>query len=132
MGAYLTRDDNITAIDDGGRDPETWKRDRWTGGARDVLWLEEIDHGEIFNNSNNCRALVDIASNYCRGESIPVRRRGVDIALPDNVYRDSFMDNDVADFLFKFLAEPQDERPLRGYINKMRYACLLRCSPFYY
>jgi hypothetical protein len=75
IGEYLTRNSNLTAIEDRGREDGEWKSRWWTGGELDILWFEGIDHGEILNAPIDRNILIEVVLNYCRGESTPVTRR---------------------------------------------------------
>lgn len=75
IGEYLTRNSNLTAIEDRGREDGEWKSRWWTGGELDILWFEGIDHGEILNAPIDRKILIEVVLNYCRGESTPVTRR---------------------------------------------------------
>lgn len=79
VGAYLTNG----RTPEGSNNSEIWQQRWWSGGELDVLWFKDIDHGEILNDPDDRKILVDIALNYCRGESAPVaRRRSIDGIMP--------------------------------------------------
>lgn len=71
IGAYLAKDQSSLSS----QGVEIWQQRWWSGGKLDVLWFKDIDHGEILNDPDDRRILVDIALNYCRGERKPVTRR---------------------------------------------------------
>jgi hypothetical protein len=48
IGEYLTPDDNLTVMEDRGReDLRSGRVEGGAGGEIDILWFEGIDHGEI-------------------------------------------------------------------------------------
>lgn len=58
VAAYLTGADDWT--------PETGGRDGRLGDdALNVMWFQELDHAQVFDNKRTRRVLVDIVRGYC-------------------------------------------------------------------
>ena len=77
ISKYLTRPDDVTAMEDDRPDSE-WKTAKWTGGELDVIWLEGLNHAEVFDTERDRKMVIDIAMNYSSGQSrdIPARPQG--------------------------------------------------------
>lgn len=74
IGKYLTRPDGVMAMEDDRADRE-WKATTWTGGELDVIWLEGLNHAEIFDTERDRKMVIDIAMNYSKGQSIAFQER---------------------------------------------------------
>ncbi|KFY89936.1 hypothetical protein V500_05389 [Pseudogymnoascus sp. VKM F-4518 (FW-2643)] len=57
IGAYLTD------ADDWSLETESWENGLWKGDGLDVLWFQDLGHGEIFNGRMRKR-LVDIVRRF--------------------------------------------------------------------
>lgn len=74
IGMYLTRPEGVKALDDH-REGGEWKTTKWTGGELDVIWLEWLNHAEVFDTERDRKMVIDIAMNYSGGESREVEER---------------------------------------------------------
>jgi pimeloyl-ACP methyl ester carboxylesterase len=74
IGKYLTRPDGVTAIEDNRPDSE-WKTTKWTGGDLDVIWLNGLNHAEVFDTQRDRKLVIDIAMNYSSGQSRDITAR---------------------------------------------------------
>ncbi|KAJ9616753.1 hypothetical protein H2200_000472 [Cladophialophora chaetospira] len=74
IGMYLTRPEGVKALNDR-REGAEWKTTKWTGGELDVLWLEGLNHAEVFDTERDRKMVLDIAMNYAAGESKGVQDR---------------------------------------------------------
>jgi pimeloyl-ACP methyl ester carboxylesterase len=74
IGKYLTRPDGIMAMEDS-RPDRDWKTTKWTGGALDVMWLEGLNHAEVFDTERDRKMVIDIAMNYSKGQSRSIQER---------------------------------------------------------
>jgi pimeloyl-ACP methyl ester carboxylesterase len=74
IGRYLTRPVGATALEDDRQDSE-WKTTKWTGGDLDVVWLEGLNHAEVFDTKRDRKMLIDIAMNYSSSVSREVAER---------------------------------------------------------
>lgn len=75
IGRYLTRPAGRTALQDKEEPPPSWKSAKWSGNALDVMWLDGLNHAEVFDTARDRKMVIDIALNYARGESRPVPTR---------------------------------------------------------
>jgi pimeloyl-ACP methyl ester carboxylesterase len=74
IGMYLTRPEGVKALDDH-REGREWKTTKWTAGELDVIWLEGLNHAEVFDTERDRKMVIDIAMNYSGGESREVEER---------------------------------------------------------
>lgn len=74
IGRYLTRREGMTALEDSKRGDE-WKTTKWCGGDLDVLWLEGLNHAEVFDTRRDRKRVIEIAMNYSRGASSRITER---------------------------------------------------------
>jgi pimeloyl-ACP methyl ester carboxylesterase len=74
IGLYLTRPQGAKALDDH-REGSEWKTTKWTGGQLDVIWLEGLNHAEVFDTERDRKTVIDIAMNYSAGERREVDER---------------------------------------------------------
>ena len=74
IGMYLTRPEGVKALGDH-REGGEWKTTKWTGGELDVIWLEGLNHAEVFDTERDRKMVIDIAMNYSGGESREVEER---------------------------------------------------------
>jgi hypothetical protein len=58
IGAYLT------GADDWSLETESWENGVWKGDGLDVLWFQDLDHGEVFNGGRTRKRLVDIVRRF--------------------------------------------------------------------
>lgn len=77
IGKYLTRPEGLIAMKDDRPDSE-WKTTKWTGGNLDVIWLEGLNHAEVFDTERDRKMVIDIAMNYSSGKSTKVAERPID------------------------------------------------------
>ncbi|KAK7890862.1 hypothetical protein LTR67_008075 [Exophiala xenobiotica] len=78
IGRYLTRPADKTALEDTRSDTQgndDWRSTRWTGGDLDVLWLEGLNHAEVFDTKRDRKMIIDVARNYSRGTSDKITER---------------------------------------------------------
>ncbi|KAI5455856.1 hypothetical protein BGZ63DRAFT_397475 [Mariannaea sp. PMI_226] len=59
IGAYLT------GADDWILKTSHWEDGIWKGHKLDVVWLEDLDHGQVFNTRSGRKRLVNIAREFC-------------------------------------------------------------------
>lgn len=64
VGAYLTGADDWI-LDTGG-----WKDGAWKGKGLDVLWFQDLDHGQAFDMKTARGKLVDIVREFSCHRSI--------------------------------------------------------------
>ncbi|KAL3466527.1 hypothetical protein BJX64DRAFT_250229 [Aspergillus heterothallicus] len=76
VGRYLTRKDGVRAVDDCDRKDENWKRRAWEGGELDVVWMDGLNHAELFDTKRDRKILIDITLDYSRGTRSQIRSRG--------------------------------------------------------
>jgi len=62
-------------LDEDRRDGGEWKTTKWTGSPLDVIWLEGLNHAEVFDTERDRKMVIDIALNYSAGESQDVEER---------------------------------------------------------
>ena len=58
IGAYLTGADDWI-LETGG-----WKDGIWRGDGLDVLWFQELDHGQVFDRKRTSGRLVEIVRRF--------------------------------------------------------------------
>ncbi|KAH6985552.1 hypothetical protein EDB80DRAFT_767963 [Ilyonectria destructans] len=58
IGAYLT------GADDWSLETESWEHGVWKGDGLDVLWFQDLDHGEVFSGRRTRKRLVDIVRRF--------------------------------------------------------------------
>jgi hypothetical protein len=59
IGAYLTGSDNWV-LETGG-----WKDGVWQGDEVDVLWFQDLDHGQVFDEKRTRSRLVQVVRRFC-------------------------------------------------------------------
>ena len=59
VGAYLS--DADAASQGNGR----WKYQEWRGNGLDILWFEDLDHGQVFDKKTNRAKVLHIIREYC-------------------------------------------------------------------
>lgn len=59
VGAYLT-DANATS-----REKGTWKLREWIGKGLDILWFEDLDHAEVFDQKSTRVKVLRVIREYC-------------------------------------------------------------------
>lgn len=74
VGMYLTREGGVSAIGDHRGDE--WKKWCWSGKGLDVLWLDGLNHAEVFNTRADRQILIQVLMNYCKGSFDPIPKRG--------------------------------------------------------
>ena len=74
VGRYLTRKKGVSAANDH-RDDE-WKKWAWKGIGLDVVWLDGLNHAEVFYAKADREILVRILMNYCKGDNEQIPKRG--------------------------------------------------------
>ncbi|PTB61710.1 hypothetical protein BBK36DRAFT_1131147 [Trichoderma citrinoviride] len=62
VGAYLT------GTDDWSLQTESWENGVWSGDGLDVLWFQDLDHGEVFYRRGTRKTLVDIVRRFAAEE----------------------------------------------------------------
>lgn len=62
VGAYLT------GADDWSLETESWENGVWKGDGLDVLWFQDLDHGEVFSGRRARKRLVDIVRRFVEEE----------------------------------------------------------------
>jgi hypothetical protein len=58
----------LTGTDDWSLDTESWENGVWKGDGLDVLWFQDLGHGEVFSRRRTRRRLVDIARSFSAEE----------------------------------------------------------------
>jgi hypothetical protein len=58
IGAYLT------GAADWSLETESWENGVWKGDGLDVLWFQDLDHGEVFTERKSRKRLVDIVRRF--------------------------------------------------------------------
>ena len=56
VGRYLATDDYS--------DSDQWKDRTWKGQGLEILWFEDLDHGQVFDSRANRQSLVDVVRSY--------------------------------------------------------------------
>ena len=65
VGRYLTgSDDWVLETGD-------WKDGVWQGDEVDVLWFQDLDHGQAFDEKRTRSRLVQVVRRLCLKESLP-------------------------------------------------------------
>ncbi|KAH7147026.1 hypothetical protein B0J13DRAFT_664913 [Dactylonectria estremocensis] len=59
IGAYLT------GADDWILETSHWEDGIWKGDGLDVVWFQDLDHGQVFNTRSRRGRLVDIVRRFC-------------------------------------------------------------------
>lgn len=62
VARYLARNDSDFPGE------EDWKHQRWVGQGLDIIWLDGLDHAQVFDSKQNCRMLVDVVRAYSTHE----------------------------------------------------------------
>ena len=63
-GEILAAEVEINSNAVGGRD-DAWKSASWKGKGVDVLWFENLDHGQVFDRKETRQALLTVIRAYC-------------------------------------------------------------------
>jgi hypothetical protein len=58
----------LTGTDDWALETESWENGIWKGDGLDVLWFQDLDHGEVFSRRRTRKRLVDIISRFAADE----------------------------------------------------------------
>ena len=58
IGAYLTGADYWPP------DTGNWENGIWKGDGLDILWFQDLDHGEVFSGRRTRKTLVDIVRRF--------------------------------------------------------------------
>lgn len=58
VGRYLLGDGNGASTD------LSWKCDQWDGNAINVIWFEDLDHGQVFEKKRNYKRLIKVVQEY--------------------------------------------------------------------
>lgn len=69
VGKYLAEDEpgyeRFLTEDEGGMgETDAWKDSSWKGEGLDIVWLEKLDHAQVFEKARDYRRLVDIVRSY--------------------------------------------------------------------
>lgn len=59
IGAYLT------GSDDWSLETESWENGVWKGDGLDVMWFQDLDHGQVFDTKRTRKRLVEIVRRFC-------------------------------------------------------------------
>jgi hypothetical protein len=62
IGTYLM------GSDDWSLETESWENGVWKGNRLDILWLQELNHGEVFSRRRERKRLVDIVRRFVAEE----------------------------------------------------------------
>lgn len=62
IGAYLT------GAEDWSLGTGSWEGGFWKGDGLDVLWFQDLDHGQVFNRKRAREKLVDIVRSFSSEE----------------------------------------------------------------
>ncbi|EGU73874.1 hypothetical protein FOXB_15615, partial [Fusarium oxysporum f. sp. conglutinans Fo5176] len=62
IGAYLT------GTHDWSLETESWENGVWKGDGLEVLWFQDLDHGEVFSRRRTRQRLVDIVRRFVAEE----------------------------------------------------------------
>ncbi|OCK76942.1 hypothetical protein K432DRAFT_445684 [Lepidopterella palustris CBS 459.81] len=60
VGRYLV------GADTGNWKDGSWKEGPWIGDGLDVLWFQQCDHAQVFDEKKTRKKLVDVVQRYCR------------------------------------------------------------------
>lgn len=63
VGAYLARAEN------GSREAGNWRERVWKGDGLNLLWFQNLDHGQVFDKKITRDELVSVVRRYCNGTS---------------------------------------------------------------
>ena len=47
---------------------EDWKVRKWKGKGLEVLWWDDLDHAQVFDNKDDRKKLVEVVVDYCKHE----------------------------------------------------------------
>ena len=60
VGQYLARHGNREL------DGQGWKYQEWKGKGIDILWLDDLDHAQVFDSRRDCEKLVHVIHKYSK------------------------------------------------------------------
>ncbi len=65
LGKYLTRSDQplVEVVE---TDETSWKERKWTGEGLEVIWREELNHAEAFDDVQDREMLLDVLETYAK------------------------------------------------------------------